>query len=331
MNTVCDCDYQAPTFTNDGLWNMFDFSIVITGWLDIANISGKVSFLRTLRLLRTFKLFGRNKRLFAMLQGLTEGLRASFSIILLWLVLWFLFCFIGVAAFGRNNPFSFGSLDAAFMSLYIVSTMDWANIYNVDQYGCNRHDGNDIYTQCNTTSKVCPDLKHLVNEWSSQTGHNWDQYGQTDWSTTPSADVQQLQLRRYCYSPLDMNGVKSISTMSSLVPALYYAAFILLVALILMTLFMGSVSMSMVTVMASLVKAEKRKSKQVKLQKMRENYHLLASGTQTCPNELNFEFSVNARVAFACEDIVRKRFLERTYQAGYVRALPTTHYYYFYY
>jgi hypothetical protein len=208
------------------------------------------------------------------------------------------------------------------MSLYIVSTMDWANIYNVDQYGCNRHDGNDVYSACNVTSKVCGDLKDLVNDWVAAapngTTRSYSDYGQTDWSTTPSADVQQLQLRKFCYHPLDMDGGHEPSSVELLVPAVFYVAFILLVALILMTLFMGSVSMSMVTVMASLVKAEKRKAKQYNLQTMRENYHMLASGTRKCPNELNFEFSVKARVAFACEDIMRKIFLERTYQAGYV-------------
>lgn len=307
---------QAPNFTSDGCWNTFDFVIVLIGWFDIANLTSGVSFMRTLRLLRTLKLFGRSQQLLAMLQGLSDGLRDSRPILLLWVVLWLLFSFIGVAAFGKNNPFSFGSLDASFLSLYIISTMDWGDIYNVDQYGCNRHDGNEVYTQCNLTTQTCPGLDDKVNKWLTEenTTRTIADFGQQSAGSTPSSDPNQVDLRHYCYAPLGYQHNGQATDVELAVPSIYYLFFVLIVGLILMTLFMGSVSMSMVNVMDSLQKAERRRAKKLKLLKMRHSYHLLSQDSRKWPNELNFHFSVRAKVAFSCETISTKRFLERSYQ-----------------
>ena len=74
--------------------------------------------------------------------------------------------------------------------------MDWGDIYNVDQYGCNRHDGNDVYEQCDFAGQYCPGLKQKVDVWMNETGKAIAEYGHTDWDGgTPSHDMQQLQVK----------------------------------------------------------------------------------------------------------------------------------------
>jgi voltage-gated sodium channel len=64
-------------------------------------------------------------------------------VILLMLLIFYLYAVMGVYFFRRNDPFHFGSLGVAMLTLFRVSTLeDWADVMYINIYGCNSgHDG----------------------------------------------------------------------------------------------------------------------------------------------------------------------------------------------
>ena len=90
---------------------------------------GNVAFLRLLRLMRLLKLVGKVKQLQLIVMGLINGLRAVWYILVLMLLIFYLFAVMGVDAFRKNDPFHFGSVGVAMLTLFRMSTLeDWSDI-----------------------------------------------------------------------------------------------------------------------------------------------------------------------------------------------------------
>ena len=92
--------------------------------------------IRIFRLFRILKLLRYWKQLQDILRGLIGGLKASSSILLLFAFVFFLFGTIGVIQFGRNDPFHFGTLPRAIVTLFRLSTLEWASALYINYYGC---------------------------------------------------------------------------------------------------------------------------------------------------------------------------------------------------
>jgi len=115
-------------------WNNFDFWLVFFCWIPFG---GNVAFLRLLRLMRLLKLVGKVKQLQVIVMGLAKGLSAVSYIILLMMLIFYLFAVMGVSSFRDNDPFHFGSIGVAMLSLFRAATLeDWGDIMFINWFGC---------------------------------------------------------------------------------------------------------------------------------------------------------------------------------------------------
>ena len=121
----------------DMRWNNFDFWLVALCWLPASLLGGQVGFLRLLRLMRLLKLVSKVKQLQVIVMGLINGLSSVKYILLLMLLVFYMFAVLGVATFRRNNPFFFGSIGIAMVTLFRVATLDsWSAIMYTEWFGC---------------------------------------------------------------------------------------------------------------------------------------------------------------------------------------------------
>jgi voltage-gated sodium channel len=87
--------------------------------------------------MRLLKLVGKIKQLQVIVMGLIKGLSAVSYIILLMLLIFYLFAVMGVSSFRENDPFHFGSLGMAMLSLFRAATLeDWGDIMFINWFGC---------------------------------------------------------------------------------------------------------------------------------------------------------------------------------------------------
>ncbi len=98
---------------------------------------GNIAFIRLLRLMRLFKLVKKVKKLNAIVMGLYRGLGSVAPIAILCLLIFYLFAVLGVATFRRNDPYHFGGVGVAMITLFRVATLDnWSPILLIDWFGC---------------------------------------------------------------------------------------------------------------------------------------------------------------------------------------------------
>ena len=117
-------------------WNNFDFWLVVSSWLP-GDAVGNVAFLRLLRLMRLLKLVGKIKELQLIVMGLANGLNSVQYILVLMLLIFYLFAVLGVGSFQKNDPFHFGSLGQAMLTLFRCATLeDWSDVMYINFYGC---------------------------------------------------------------------------------------------------------------------------------------------------------------------------------------------------
>ena len=121
-------------------WNNFDFWLVFICWLPFDG--GNVAFLRLLRLMRLLKLVGKVKQLQVIVMGLIKGLSSVSYIMLLMLLIFYLFAVLGVGTFRKNDPFHFGSIGIAMVTLFRCATLeDWTDVLYTNMYGCDTQYG----------------------------------------------------------------------------------------------------------------------------------------------------------------------------------------------
>ena len=104
-------------YFKDG-WNVFDFFIVVVSFLPIGGSS--VTTLRLLRLLRLLKLVKALPKLRMLVLGLLNSLSSIGYISLLLGLQFYLYAVLGVIMFGGGDPYYFGTLDRALVSLWQV-------------------------------------------------------------------------------------------------------------------------------------------------------------------------------------------------------------------
>ena len=111
--------------------------LVVRGEFDW--ISFNPTVLRLLRLLRVLKMVKRFPQLQVIVNALIMGLGSIAYIALILFFFFYLFAIIGVNEFGDNDPWHFGSLHIAMLTLYRCSTLeDWTDVMYINMYGCDR-------------------------------------------------------------------------------------------------------------------------------------------------------------------------------------------------
>jgi voltage-gated sodium channel len=98
---------------------------------------GNVAFLRLLRLMRLLKLVGKVKQLQVIVQGLAKGLGSVVYIVILMILVFYLYAVLGVQCFRKNDPFHFGGLGIAMVSLFRAATKEnWTHLLVINEFGC---------------------------------------------------------------------------------------------------------------------------------------------------------------------------------------------------
>jgi voltage-gated sodium channel len=116
-------------YFTDG-WNVFDFLIVVLCLLPAGGPFAAV--LRLARALRLLRLVSALPKLQLLVGALLKSLSAMGYVSLLLALLFYIYAVAGIHLFGAHDPKNFGSLPAAFLSLFRLVTLDnWADLFAV--------------------------------------------------------------------------------------------------------------------------------------------------------------------------------------------------------
>ena len=121
-------------------WNCFDFCIVVCSWIPYFVNAGGLSTLKMLRLLRLFRILRIVKflpQLAVIVDSLIEALESIGFIALILGVCFYMFAILGMLLFAKNDPFHFGFLHRAMLTLFRMCTFeDWTDVMYINIYGC---------------------------------------------------------------------------------------------------------------------------------------------------------------------------------------------------
>ncbi len=119
---------QPWRYFADG-WNVFDFLIIV---LCLVPVGGPfAAILRLTRALRLLRLISALPKLQLLVGALLKSLSAMGYVSLLLSLLFYIYAVAGIHLFGAHDPKNFGSLPAAFLSLFRLVTLDnWADLFN---------------------------------------------------------------------------------------------------------------------------------------------------------------------------------------------------------
>lgn len=121
-------------------WNLFDFTIVLIGLVEMAMHTGNenaVVVIRLFRLLRILKVIKFVPQLRIIVTTLFSSLPSIGYISILLMLLFYIYGVMGVLLFELNDPRYFGSLGDAILTLFRVMTCDsWSEILYIEMNGC---------------------------------------------------------------------------------------------------------------------------------------------------------------------------------------------------
>ncbi|MCL2455297.1 MAG: ion transporter [Micrococcales bacterium] len=107
-------------------WNVFDFLIVVSSLLPAG---GTFTGLRVLRVLRVLRLVSGLKPLRKIVSSILRSAPGIGWTVLLMMIIYYIFAIVGIHLFRPQSPERFGSLGAAFTSLFQLTTLDnWGDI-----------------------------------------------------------------------------------------------------------------------------------------------------------------------------------------------------------
>jgi voltage-gated sodium channel len=201
-------------------WNNFDFGIVFMSlpfWGGLFG-GGSLALLRLVRLMRLAKLIRKIPALQVIVKGLTGGLASIGYIMILLFLVFYLFAVAGFYVFGKNDPFHFGTLPVAMMTMFRCSTLDaWSDVMYLNIYGCDGYD-------------------YLYVSKEDQTFEN-----RLFWCENPKNQFE--------------------------IAAIYFVVFTIISALVMLSLFIGAVTLSMTDSLNELKRFADEKKKEKRLQK----------------------------------------------------------------
>lgn len=110
-------------------WNVFDFLVIVICLLPVGGPFAAV--LRLSRALRLLRLVSALPKLQLLVGSLLRSLSSMGYVSLLLALLFYIYAVAGIQLFGPHDPKNFGSLPAAFLSLFRLVTLDnWADLFN---------------------------------------------------------------------------------------------------------------------------------------------------------------------------------------------------------
>ena len=235
-------------------WNNFDFIIVLLSYPNpVLAGGGAVKLLRLVRLARLAKLIKKIPQLQMIVMGLFGGLKSISYIMLLLFIVMYLFAIIGIMIFGANDRFHFGNLRDAIITLFRACTLeDWTDIMYINFFGCDglQYDSGMYHLKSlGREGKYhpdgCPVLCHAMNDplLGKEVGinnHTGRGHGVIWRENSPT-----------------------IGTNFGAIGMLYWHVYIGIAALVMLSLFIGAVTMSMTTSMNDM-KADADRSKRIK-------------------------------------------------------------------
>lgn len=117
---------DVRNYFKDG-WNVFDLAVIIVCLLPIdGHFAAVIRLARILRILRVVRIF---PRLRIIVNALMKGVSSMGYIALLLSVLFYIYAVLGVFLFGPKDADHFGSIPAAFLTLFQIVTLEgWVDI-----------------------------------------------------------------------------------------------------------------------------------------------------------------------------------------------------------
>ena len=211
-------------------WNIFDFTIVVLClpmWGDTFG-GGSVALLRLMRLMRVIKLVKKIPQLQMIVMGLIGGMKSIGYIMLLLFIVFYLFAVAGMYAFQKNDPWHYGNLVTAHLTLFRMATLeDWTDVMYINYYGC--------------ASELYDSGIYTVDKASAKTGGGVPMFcNSTEAQAKPELTV------------------------------FYMLFFIIISALVMLSLFVGAVTMSMTDSMAEMKEAQDEADRKRRLLKAKK-------------------------------------------------------------
>jgi hypothetical protein len=165
LKLVAQREHPTRYFTDkeEGTFNCFDFGVVFVS-LAFAFVDGSPwrKTVMTLRLLRILKVLGLVPQLRVILLGLIAGVKAVSAIMLVQFLIMYIFAIVGCVLFKENDPGHFGGVGEAMLTLFRTATLaDWVDIWAINYFGCELHDGG-LYVMASNTTKP-----YIDTEWGS--------------------------------------------------------------------------------------------------------------------------------------------------------------------
>lgn len=202
----------------DGTFNTFDFvvvavSVAYSPYFGATTDVSDVQVLRLARLLRLFDFIEHVPEVRVLIHGLLTGLDSVGYILLLLFLVVYIFGVLGVILFGENDPANFDDVATAMLTLFQTATLtSWSAISYVSFYGCDAYAGNGYV---NGVEQPLPG-------------------GQPRSKTTMGATALPLWS---CVNPEGQRGFTFA----------FFVVFILLAAMVIMSLFIGVITIGMFT------------------------------------------------------------------------------------
>ena len=121
-------------------WNCFDLLIVVGSIALAGAAGGMMQMLRLLRLLRVLKLVKAFPQLQVIVNALMMGLSSIGFIGIILILVFYMCAILGMMMFADNDPWHFGNLWLAMLTLFRCSTLeDWTDVMYINMYGCHKY------------------------------------------------------------------------------------------------------------------------------------------------------------------------------------------------
>ncbi|GMH96535.1 hypothetical protein TrST_g12611 [Triparma strigata] len=251
-------------------WNNFDFFIVLACIPGLLDLGKQVVVLRLLRLMRLAKVFRKIPQLQMIVMGLVGGMKSISYIVLLLFMVFYLYAILGIMMFQDNDPFHWASIDLAMMTLFRASTLeDWTDIMYFNIYGCDSYKVGGGIEYCDLAKDDCaillPDYIDSAGEnvylmdcsIENCTGHDVNDFGETIRHVYNQGNLTIYNSQVLCQAP-------SSSMMGA---PIFFISFIVVSALVMLSLFVGAVTMAMADSMDEMKADQEEKDKIARLEK----------------------------------------------------------------
>ncbi|MBX3458369.1 MAG: ion transporter [Planctomycetes bacterium] len=122
-------------------WNNFDFVIVALCWVPLGEGTAMfIPVLRLVRILRVFRLVTALPRLQLIVGALLKAIPSMGYVVMLLALHFYIFAAAAVFFFGTNDPWHFGTLQQALLSLFRGVTLeDWTDLMYIQMYGSDHY------------------------------------------------------------------------------------------------------------------------------------------------------------------------------------------------